>query len=105
MRFPVLLLSGVVLFYAQNVSALEVTCPVFVETEPYTAVLKSFVQPQWRVSPRQEPRQWLTHIGVTQDKPENFGDLHVHSKDLFYKQKNPTSPVFSGYVRFCLRMQ
>ncbi|MFS3755863.1 hypothetical protein ACK6VR_18180, partial [Escherichia coli] len=36
---------------------------------------------------------------------ENFGDLHVHSKDLFYKQKNPTSPVFSGYVRFCLRMQ
>ncbi|EPB6713218.1 STY0301 family protein [Escherichia coli] len=81
-RFPVLLLSGVVLFYAQNVSAWEVTCPVFVETEPYTAVLKSFVQPQWRVSPRQEPRQWLTHIGVTQDKPENFGDQKPEMKKI-----------------------
>ncbi|NYY81317.1 hypothetical protein DMI65_15905 [Escherichia coli] len=27
--------------------------------------------------------------------------MHVHSKDLFINKKNPTSPVFSGYVRFC----
>lgn len=73
MRFLFPLFSGIALFYVQCVGAWEVTCPIFIETEPSVAVLKS-PQGQWRVSPRHEPRLWLTHVDVTQDKPEKFGD-------------------------------